>query len=77
MKKREGYSPLPVIVQDKIFTAWESYRSTFGLEGEELYVLIQAGVSGDTIIEQLQKIRAIREELLPLWENEWFTQNKV
>ena len=73
---REGYSPIPQAIQEKIFTAWSAYRDTFGLEGEELFTLIQAGASQELISQRLKELKSIKNELLPLWEDEWLTQAK-
>lgn len=74
MKKLEGYSPLSLDVQDRVFRAWESYRETFGLEGEELFKLITAGETIESIEAKLGANKLLRDQLLPLWEKEWLTQ---
>jgi len=72
--KLEGYSPLDPRVQEHIITAWRSYRDTFGLEAEEYQLLAEAGKNDLAIEQTLSKRRDALEELLPLWENEWFRQ---
>jgi len=72
--KLERYSPLDPRVQEHIITAWRSYRDTFGLEAEEYQLLAEAGKNDLAIEQTLSKRRDALEELLPLWENEWFRQ---
>jgi len=72
--KLEGYSPLDPRVQEPTITAWRSYRDTFGLEAEEYRLLAEAGKNDLAIKQTLSKRRDALEELLPLWENEWFRQ---
>lgn len=74
MSNQEGYSPIESKKQKHINAGWKAYRDTFSLEGEELFLLLQSGADKTTILQRMNELKAVREELLPLWEREWLTQ---